>query len=252
MTSILTLLTANRGRARLEVQASETETTVYLFSAISNWDFDPEDWCQSFAAIATPTIHLRINSPGGDVFVARTMATAIANHPATVIAYVDGYALSAASFLVMSADEIVMSSGAFLMIHNPWTMCLGDAAEMRATAQVLDKIGASIAADYATRSGLGVPEVLAMMEAETWLSADEAVAKGFADCVVETAKPKQSAEAPSNRWDLSAYGQVPKAVTDALAAPVAEPDDAAFAELAMSRSRAEARLGLYMRRGGGG
>lgn len=243
MKQILNLLVANRDKAlsgfRADAAPDGTEATVYLYSPISEWYFDPAEWCQAFAALTAETIHLRVNSPGGDVFVARTMAAVIAGTKAQVIAHVDGYALSAASFLLMSCDEIEMGAGSMLMIHDPWTICCGDGDDMRSTADVLDKIGQSIAADYVARTGLSVDEIAALMEAETWFSADEAVAKGFADRVAQTAKAKQDTVGD---WDLTAYANAPRR-------PERTDPDTAFAALDAARTRASARLRLYERLG---
>jgi ATP-dependent Clp protease protease subunit len=95
------------------------------------------------------TIHLRINSPGGDVFAARSMVTAIRGHQARkVIAHIDGLAASAASFVAIAAAEVVMTQGAMLMIHNAWSIAYGNKDDFLAMADLLEKIDESIVTDY--------------------------------------------------------------------------------------------------------
>lgn len=242
MKRIVDLILSNKSATAqrpVEISADASEATVYLFTPISDWMFDPAEWCAAFCALTAPTIHLRVNSPGGDVFIARTMAAAMASHSSKVIAHVDGYAASAASFLVLAADEIEIASGGMVMIHDPWTVCWGNAIEMRECADLLDKVGDTIRADYCKRTGLAEEEVRAMMAAETWMSADEAVKKGFCDRITETVKPRldQGAE---NRisWDFSAYRNAPRIERT--------PDP--FAALASARNIAERRLRLYQNR----
>ena len=87
-------------------------------------------------------VNLQINSGGGSVSDAYAMMTAISNHDGKVTAYIDGLAASAASFLVAAADEVVMSSVAWMMIHNASIFCWGNAEELRAQAEYLEKVDA--------------------------------------------------------------------------------------------------------------
>jgi enoyl-CoA hydratase/carnithine racemase len=130
------------------------------------------------------------------------MATAIAQHPAKIVAHVDGLAASSASFIILAADEIEISAGAFIMVHNPWSMTVGDAADHEATAELLKKYGEAMADDYAKRTKKDRKTVKRWMEDETWFSAEEAVEAGLADRVVDIVAPK-------NQWNLSAYRNPP-------------------------------------------
>ncbi len=145
-------------------------------------------------------IHLRINSPGGDVFDGIAILNALRAHPARVVAYVDGLAASAASFIAAGADELVMARNSELMIHDAWGLCIGNAAEMHAMAEMLDHISDNIASVYAEKTGSDVAEWRAAMSAETWYSADEAVDAGLADRVDR----KSDADA-KNTFDLSIF-----------------------------------------------
>jgi ATP-dependent Clp protease protease subunit len=208
---LLNLIRANMDRPRsFKVAASDEQTTIYLYDAIDPWwGISAEAFAQQLNAIETPNINLRINSPGGDVFEARAIVTAIKQHPANVKAYVDGVAASAASYIALAAAEVEIADGAFFMIHKGWTIEMGNADDLRKTAGLLDKIDDSIANDYAARTGKPKDELLALMAAETWYSAAEARDFGFADHIGGSADVDNAGQ-----WNLSAYARVPKALTD--------------------------------------
>lgn len=203
------LLNANKDRPRdYRVKAEGDEATIYLYDAIDSWyGIAAEQFVKDLNGITASVIHLRINSPGGDVFDARAMAGAIAAHNAKVIAHIDGLAASAATYIATAADEVEISQGAFFMIHNAWTLAMGNKGELRDVADLLEKVDDSLANDYVRKTGKPRDEIVAWMDAETWFTADEAVENGFADRVVEAKKA-------SNRWDLSAYAKPPKALIE--------------------------------------
>jgi HK97 family phage prohead protease len=122
-----------------------------------------------------------INSPGGDVFEAVTIYNTLRDHPAPVNVYVRGLAASAAGLIAMAGDQIQMGPGSFLMIHNAWTMAMGNSADMAKTAALLDKIDGQIGGILASRSGQEIKQVRKWMRDETWFTADEARSHGFAD-----------------------------------------------------------------------
>src|SRR5690606_22947815 len=105
------------------------------------------EFSKTFAALDADTIHLRIDSPGGDVFAARAMMTAISQHRATVIAHVDGLAASAATGICMACDEVEITQGAGFMIHNAWTIAIGNKTDLAKTVELLGKIDAGLAND---------------------------------------------------------------------------------------------------------
>lgn len=222
MNPLLKLLADNRGRGAFRAETSGEEATIYLYDAIVNDDFfggvSASAFVKQLSAISAPTIHLRINCPGGDVFAGRAMAQAIAEHPSTIITHVDGYAASAASYVALAAKEVIMGEGAMIMIHNAWTIAWGNASDLRQTAELLDKIDESLVATYAARTGQDAEVIREWMAAETWFSAEEAVANGFADkCAVPARKKAQA----SAQWNLSAYSHAPedKAPVEAAAPP---------------------------------
>lgn len=125
-------------------------------------------------------ISVRINSPGGSVFSAQAIYSLLKSHSARVTVHVDGMAASAASLVAMAGDEIVMPDNAMMMIHSPMSYASGNPSELRKQAEILEKVQDSMMAAY-SRSGQSVEDIKAMLEAETWMTAPEAVALGFAD-----------------------------------------------------------------------
>lgn len=161
----------------------------------------PEPFVKALRAIDAQTINLRINSPGGSVFAGRAIEQALRDHPAQVVAHIDGLAASAASFVAMAADKIVMAPGAMMMVHKAWTLAFGNANDLMDTAALLEKIDSTLVDTYAKRSGKDKQTVCEWLANETWFTAAEAVDAGLADEVSGDA-PKAAA-----RWDLSAYGK---------------------------------------------
>lgn len=132
----------------------------------------------------TDEITVRVNSPGGDVYEGLAIMNALRSHPATVTAIVEGLAASAASFIAVGgADRVVMRPTAELMIHEAMSFIGGNAAEMSRVVDDLDRISANLSTVYAERSGGDPAEWRERMRAETWFSAEEAVAAGLADAV---------------------------------------------------------------------
>lgn len=221
----------------LRAETSGSEATIYLHGVIGGWwgDIDETEFAKQLASLDVETIHFRIDSPGGDVFAARAMMTAIAQHKAKTVAHVDGLAASAATGVCMACDEVEITQGAGFMIHNAWTIAIGNKGDMRSTADLLEKIDAGLARDYATRTGKASDQIATWMDEETWFTADEAVENGFADRAVEVVGKRTS-----NAWNLSAYKNAPKALTH----PNNEDDGACVAAL---RNELERRFSLLER-----
>lgn len=129
-------------------------------------------------------ITVRINSPGGDVFDGFAIYNLLAQHPAKINVKVDGWAASAASVIMMAGDTREVAANALVMIHNPWTMAIGDASNMRKTADLLDQIKDSIVTTYKAGTTLEDEEIVALMDAETWFDAQGAIDAGLATAVV--------------------------------------------------------------------
>lgn len=214
----------NQDRGGLyNVQSDGEEATIYLYDAIGAWfGIDAQQFVQDLAAIQAGTIHLRINSPGGDVFDGRAIQTALSQHPANIIAHIDGLAASAATYVALGANQVEMSEGAFFMIHNAWTLAMGNSSDMRATADLLDKVDTSIITDYSRKTGMKDQQIRDMMASETWMSAQEALDNGFVDSIF-TPDGQQNGDAKgtsnASKWDLSAYENAPEALKNAVQTP---------------------------------
>ncbi len=132
---------------------------------------------------------VRINSAGGDVFDGLAIYNLLNEYPGEVSIKVDALAASAASVIAMAGDNREMADNALLMIHDPWTMAVGDSAEMRKMADILDKAKDSIVTTYMSRVSEDEEAVRNMMAEETWLNASEAMAMGFATSTIEGGEP---------------------------------------------------------------
>lgn len=186
----------------------DKSATVRIYDAIGGWfGTNAADFAQELADLDVDTIDLRLNSPGGSVFDGVAIHNALVNHRARVDVTVDGVAASIASVIAMAGDSITMGRGTRMMIHNASGLVWGQAADMRKIANLLDELGKDIAGFYADRAGEDVDHWLALMDAETWYSAQEAVDAGLADAVTAPAsKGKDSAENSAKTFDLKAYG----------------------------------------------
>lgn len=136
------------------------------------------------AAKGARELRVYINSPGGDVFDGVTIMNQVARFEGKRSVYVDGIAASAASMIAMAGDEISIASNGTIMIHEAWGAAMGNASDLRGAADLLDKIthDAVLAAYDRTRQPR--TQVLEWMKAETWMNAEEAVQRGFADKIV--------------------------------------------------------------------
>jgi len=166
-------------------------------------------------------ITVKINSPGGDVFDGIAIMNALKDHSkegkGKVSVIVDALAASIASVVAMAGDSVTVAEGAFLMIHNPWTIALGEADDFRHTADLLDQITETIVGIYARKTNMVGDAVKAMMAAETWISGKDAVSMGFATASTES---EVEPDAVKN-FDLSVFNNVPEGLR--IAAKAARP-----------------------------
>lgn len=167
-------------------------TVVYLYGTIGKdwWDEESENTAKEFSKrldeLTPKPIDIRIDSCGGDVYEGFAIASAIQRYEGDTTVYVDGLAASAASYIAVMADKVVMNDYAQLMIHDAWTWTSGNAESLRAMAERLDALDGQIATIIAGRSGMEAEEVRSLMDAETWFSAEEAKEKGLCDEVIVT------------------------------------------------------------------
>lgn len=250
---LMQLLADNRqapGRRFEVVSKAESDSAeVFIYDAIVGSDLEAEYWggvsaaafVKALRGITAGTIHLRINSPGGDVFAARAIETALREHKARVVVHIDGLAASAATFIAMAGDEILIADGAMFMIHKAWTMAWGNANDLQKTVDLLGKIDGTLVDTYAARTGQGDTRIAEWMAAETWFTADEAVQYGFADRVASSGDGQEPAPSNQAQWNLNAF--LARVSRPAAAEPAPEPapvtDEAPTAQETALRRRAK-------------
>ena len=163
-----------------------------LYGEISNiswWgdEVTPQQFKDDLNALGDiDTLNVYINSPGGDVFAGQAIFSILKRHKASVNVFIDGLAASIASVIAMAGDTIVIPRNAMMMVHNPWTVAVGNAAELRESADRLDKVGESVIEAYLSKATLDKKKLVELLDAETWLSAEDCLEYGFADEIEET------------------------------------------------------------------
>ena len=163
----------------------ENTATLHIFGDIVDDVYDDGVCALSFAYELeqlgeVDSIDVYINSYGGSVAQGFSIYNQLKNHPAKIRTICNGFACSIASVIFLAGDERVMQGASLLMIHNPFCMTMGNASELRKTADDLDKM-AQVSIDlYCQATGLDESTIKDMMDKETWLSASDALELGFA------------------------------------------------------------------------
>jgi ATP-dependent Clp endopeptidase proteolytic subunit ClpP len=190
----------------MDIKADVAELSI--FDEIGGFGVLVADFKKDFDAVKNAkSIHLMLNTPGGSV----TDGMAIYNILAAVRDKLDveviGLAASMGSIVALAGRSLAMDEGTYFMIHNPWTISWGDADQLRHDAGVLDKMQAEIVSIYAAHSDKSPEELQAMMNAETWLTAEEAKDAGFADTVNESVKAAALCDISRFRFQHVPFGQ---------------------------------------------
>jgi ATP-dependent Clp protease protease subunit len=164
------------------IRARGTGAEVLIYDEIGAYGVSAKGFLAELGALPDGMpLDLRLNSPGGSVFDAVAIFNALTRHAGPITVWIDGIAASAASYVAMAGDEIIMPENAFLMIHDPSGIVMGTAADMREMAATMDKIAGSMIRGYAGRSGRSEEEIAALMAAETWFDAKDALHLGLVD-----------------------------------------------------------------------
>src|SRR3569833_988820 len=127
---------------------------------------------EALATAGGAPITVRLNSPGGDAFEGVALMNALQSYDGHVTAQIDGVAASAASYIAMAANEVVMQPKSFMMIHNAWTVTMGDKNRLQAQINALSRIDAMQADIFAKKTGLESEQIVAMLKTKTWMTAD--------------------------------------------------------------------------------
>lgn len=184
--------------------SAQNASKVYLYDAIGGWDgVLAKDVIAAITGLGDFDLH--VNSPGGDIFEGVAIHNAIKNHPGTVTAYIDGVAASAASFIVMAADEVVIEANASMMIHDGWALTIGNAADHRESAALLDMLSDTIAGMYYNKTGRDRKEWREQMAEDTWYSAAEAVEAKLADRIMGDKPTEDDDDTASAGLDLTLF-----------------------------------------------
>lgn len=232
-------------------EAGTARATVYLYGTIGAdwWDEDSSNTAKEFAktleALDPKPLDIRIDSSGGDVYEGFAIASAIQRYGGETVAYIDGLAASAASYIAEVCGHVVMNDYAQIMIHKAWTVASGNSDDLLAMVDRLDAIDDNIAGLISKRSGMGVAEVREAMRAETWYSAADALDAGLCDEVIETKERVAACVLDARVAGHCRRVPASVAVADMVDAivPAAQGDDAAEAESHggpnMSKARTE-------------
>lgn len=207
------LLRDNAGREKrpLNLVRNGTEASLYIYDVIdSYWGVSAMDVVAQLNLIGdAQLLHVYLNTPGGDVFEGRAIMAEIRRFAGKTVAHIDSLCASAGTSIAMACDEVEMSKGAFFMIHNASGWAYGDKQDMRETADLLEKVEGAIITDYTDKTGKDAAEIAAWMDAETWFTAEEALAAGFID---RLAPESASTAETTNLWNLAAFNRAPKAL----------------------------------------
>lgn len=199
-----------------KAQANSNEADLYLYLEIASWGggyaaHSAKSFKQEMDNLGeVDTLNVYINSPGGDVFEGNAIYNMLKRKgtKCKLNVYVDGLAASIASVIAMAGTNVKMPSNALMMVHNAWTVCLGNSIELRKAADNLDKVNIAIKQAYLDKAGLKLDDqtITNLMNDETWLTAQEAFNYGLCDEIV-------GQKNISNKYDnevFKNYKNVPK------------------------------------------
>lgn len=192
--------------SEITAAASDDADTITIYDMIGEdpWTgggFTAKRMNAALRSIGKNDVRVQINSPGGSVFEGFAIYNELARHPAKVTVEVMGIAASAAAYIAMAGDEIRMGLGSLMMVHNAWGGVIGNRNDLAEAIEMLTKIDNAQIDIFEARTGIDRARIEKLMDAETFLTAKEAVAEGFADDVFNLPKAEASAK---SRVDVSA------------------------------------------------
>lgn len=161
-------------------KALKDKVELYIYGEIvsEKWydsDVTATDFKNELSKHKGKDLDIYINSPGGSVWEAQAIVNMLQRHDGIKTAYIDGLAASAASFIALACDKIIMPENSYLMIHKAWSGCWGNGDEMRRQADMLDKVDDGILSIYMKKSKVSEEEMKKLVAEETWLTGKEAV-----------------------------------------------------------------------------
>jgi ATP-dependent protease ClpP protease subunit len=201
------------------------EVELSLYDEIGSFGIGAKQFIAELKEYKGQHVHLRINSPGGEIVEGSAIYNALSRHQGGLTVHIDALAASMASVIAMSGDPVYMSENALLMIHNPWTLAAGEAKDLRKQADLLDTMKSNLIRAYQKKSGMEEKAIAKLMDEETWLDAVEAVALGFVDAIEDGIPAAASAKEMRARFDNFAKAKMQNTVISEaeVSAPAADP-----------------------------
>lgn len=171
-----------------KAELKERKVEIDIFDEIGGWGVTADVFRDDVKAMLDANthaneLHINLNSPGGSVFDGIAIHNFIKGLNMKTVVKIDALAASIATVIALGADEVHMNENAFFMIHNPWTVVMGEAEEMRKQADVMDKIKDVIVNIYLRKTRISRAELSDLMDNETWLTAEEAKRMNFIDVI---------------------------------------------------------------------
>ena len=172
----------------IQSKVSNDIVDVYIFDEIGTFGINAQSFIDEIKGFKNTPLNLHINCVGGDVFEGMAIYNVLKKRTAETTVYIEGIAASMGSVVALAADNVVMAENSLFMIHNAWGGAMGEAKELKKTANLLEKISNEIADIYIKKTNLPYDKVKEMMDEETWLNADEAFELGFVDSISDAIK----------------------------------------------------------------
>ena len=172
----------------IQSKTSNKVVDVYIFDEIGAFGMNAQSFIDEIKGFKNTPLNLHINCVGGDVFEGMAIYNVLKKRTAETTVYIEGIAASMGSVVALAADKVVMAENSLFMIHNAWGGAMGEAKELKKTANLLEKISNEIADIYIKKTNLPYDKVKEMMDEETWLNADEALELGFVDSISDAIK----------------------------------------------------------------
>jgi ATP-dependent protease ClpP protease subunit len=169
----------------ISCKADEATAEISIYDEIGGWGVSAQQFLTEIGALKGRHLHVRINSPGGSITEGNAIFNALRRHEGGVTVHIDGMAASMASVIAMAGMPTLIADNAWIMIHNPWTIVAGESEALRKAANLLDGMKQQIVGAYQRKTGQAAEILRDLMDQETWLSAIDAVAMGFADAIEE-------------------------------------------------------------------
>lgn len=173
------------------LEKKENKAELMLYGDIkdySSWteeEISAVDVIRELKSLDVDEIIIHINSNGGGATSAVAIANTLKQHKAKITCYIDGIVASAATIITSACDIVKMPNNAIFMIHNPWTIVMGDSKELNKKAEVLEKIKDTIISTYVNKTGLEENILSELMDNESWMTSEEAKKYGFVDEIIE-------------------------------------------------------------------